>query len=111
MSIARNYHNGQAMAIDQSNDPVRREVPLSLTTATDGTQWVSFPATSCNALDVINDTGTKLQVRYSRWPDVSIPLYDGMADTYTPTNTSEISVRRADGKGDPVTVVARARLW
>lgn len=79
----------------------------SIATLILGTTWVAFPTQACERLIVVNDTGTKLEVRQDG-AGIGLPIPDGAGFTFEGiTNADQISVRRKDVANTPVDVYAR----
>lgn len=79
----------------------------SVQTAVVGTDWAAFPAQMCERLIVVNDTGTKLEVRQGG-AGVGLPINDGAGFTFEGiTNANQLEVRRVDTSNTQVTVYAR----
>lgn len=81
---------------------------LELETNSTGTTYVAFADTPCNALDVVNASGTALEYLRNgtgnamQLPDQSARLIVGI------TNANQISVRRVDVSNTQVTITAEA---
>ncbi len=80
---------------------------LSVTTATTGTNFTAFAAQACKQLTILNDTGTKLEVRQDG-AGVAIRVPDGAVMTFFGlTNANQLGVRRVDVSNTQVTATAR----
>jgi hypothetical protein len=81
---------------------------LTLTTAATGSNWTSFSSQECDAIDIVNNTGTTLEYRRSG-AGYTIPIPTGSARLVIGIdNASDISVRRSDTSNTQVTVTAEA---
>ncbi len=84
------------------------ETHLSATTAATGTNYTAFASQACLLLDVVNTTGTDIEVTRGgtgvaiRVPNNSARLFGAI------TNASQISVRRVDTSNTQVAVTAVA---
>lgn len=79
---------------------------LNKQTSSTGTGFVSFDALSCSALDIINNTGTTLEVRRgSSGP--TLQILDGASRLMQGiTNANQLQLRRKDVSNAQVTVEA-----
>jgi len=81
---------------------------LTVQSASSGTGWAAFPSTTCDTLDIVNNTGTDIEYRRGGGGS-SIVIPDGSARAVTAiTNASEIEVRRVDQSTTQVTLTAEA---
>jgi hypothetical protein len=95
--------------------PVRSSIPVvtsvtivSLQTNATGTTWVTFGSQTCNALDIVNNTGTTLDYRRGGAGN-SIPIPSGSSRMVIGiTNANSIDIRRHDTSNTQVTVTAEA---
>lgn len=80
---------------------------LSVTTNTDGTSFVTFPAQACTQVTVINDTNFSLEVRQGG-AGVAVPvLAQSSFSFFGATNANAYSVRRKDLDVEPANVYIR----
>jgi hypothetical protein len=80
---------------------------LTAQTAATGTNWTAFAAQACAQLTIVNDSGTKIEVRQGG-AGVAIPVRDGATYTlFGLTNANQIDVRRSDTSNTQVVVHAR----
>ena len=80
---------------------------LSVTTANPGTNFTAFATQVCEQLTILNDTGTKLEVRQDG-AGVAVRVADGAIMTFFGlANANQLAVRRADTSNTTVTVTAR----
>ena len=81
---------------------------LTLTTAATGTNWTAFGSQACNALDLVNNTGTSIEYRRGGAGN-TIPILSGSSRLIVGiTNANSIEVRRVDTSNTQVTVTAEA---
>lgn len=78
------------------------------TAAAGGVTFVTFPPQACTALDVVNVTGTTIEVQRGG-AGVAIPLLSGQARLFVGvTNANQLGIRRVDQSANQVTVQAEA---
>ncbi len=76
----------------------------SVATSTTGANWTSFGSQTCNAFDLVNDTGVAIEYRRGGG-GVAITIAAGASRLITGiTNISQISVRRVDQSNTAATV-------
>jgi hypothetical protein len=81
---------------------------VSVTTAATGTNWTAFSSQACDALDIVNNSGTAVEYRRGG-SGSSIPIPSGSARLVLGIeNANEISVRRTDTSNTQVTLTAEA---
>lgn len=81
---------------------------LNLTTSGTGTTFVAFADSPCNALDIVNSSGTALEYRRDGAGNTMFLPDNSSRLVVAITNASQISVRRVDVVGTPVTITAEA---
>jgi hypothetical protein len=80
---------------------------LTAQTNATGTNWTAFAAQACAQLTIINDSGTKIEVRQGG-AGVALPVRDGATYTlFGLTNANQIDLRRSDTSNTQVVVHAR----
>lgn len=80
---------------------------LSVTTNTTGTTYNPIAGQACKQVTIINDTGTKLQVRQGATGD-TVTIFDQAAFTFFGiTNANQLQVRRKDTSNTAVTADIR----
>lgn len=73
-----------------------------------GANWATFASLPCDALDVVNNTGTAIEYR-REGAGASIRIPDGASRLVSLTaNANEIGVRRVDQSNTQVTLTAEA---
>ena len=93
---------------DTSVPTVNLAVVMTAQTQATGTNWTTFAAQACDALDLVNNTGTSIEYRRNGagsamvLADKSARLIVGI------TNANQIQVRRVDTSNTQVTVQAEA---
>jgi hypothetical protein len=95
--------------------PVQNSVPtaatgaiLALTTNATGTTFTAFGASTCVALDIVNNTGTTIEYRRGATP-AAMQIPTGTARLVVGiTNANQIEVRRTDVSNVQVTLQAEA---
>lgn len=81
---------------------------VSVTTAATGTNWTAFSSQECDALDIVNNSGTTIEYRRNG-AGSAIPIPTGSARLVLGIdNASDISVRRSDTSNTQVTITAEA---
>ena len=87
---------------------VSSAVILSVTTDASGTGWVSFGASPCTHLDLVNTSAVSIEYRRGGVGS-SMPIPAGAARLVSGiADASDISVRRVDQSTTPVTLSAEA---
>jgi hypothetical protein len=80
---------------------------LSVSTTTTGANWITLGAQACSQVTLVNDSGTKIEVRQGGG-GVGLRIPDGMAYTFFGlANANALSVRRVDLANTAVTVTGR----
>lgn len=93
---------------DSTSDAPESATIITVQSASSGTGWAAFPSTTCDTLDIVNNTGTDIEYRRGG-AGYSITIPDGSARAVTAlTNASEIEVRRVDQSTTQVTLTAEA---
>lgn len=83
-------------------------VIVSATTAATGSNWTAYGSNVCNALDLVNNTGTAIEYRRGGAGN-TIPLPDRSSRLIVGiTNTNQIEIRRVDQSNSTVTVTGEA---
>lgn len=83
---------------------------IDVQTAAAGSDYVTFADTPCNALEVVNSTGTTIEYRRGG-TGVTVPVLSGTARKIVGiTNANQISLRRVDVSNTQVRVAAEAFL-
>jgi hypothetical protein len=81
---------------------------ITATTSATGSTWVTLPSQACNALDLVNNTGTAIEYRRGGAGN-SIPLPDRSSRLIVAiTNTNQIQIRRVDQSNSTVTITGEA---
>jgi hypothetical protein len=97
-----------AISVKSSIPVVTSVTILSLQTNATGTSWVTFGSQTCNALDIVNNTGTTLDYRRGgAGNSISIPSGSSRM-VIGITNANSIDIRRNDTSNTQVTVTAEA---
>jgi hypothetical protein len=95
--------------------PVASSIPtaatatiMSLTTSTTGANYVTFGSQACTSLEVVNNTGTTIEVRRGG-AGVAMQIPPSMARLFLAiTNADQLGVRRTDTSNTQVTLQAEA---
>lgn len=81
---------------------------ITATTSGTGSTWVTLGSQACNALDLVNNTGTAIEYRRGGAGN-SIPLPDRSSRLIVAiTNCNQISIRRVDQSNATVTITGEA---
>lgn len=85
------------------------DVPISVQTASTGTNYASFSSQACTSVSILNTTGTDLQIKMKN-SATPIPLPNATVINRLGVqfNANEVSVRRTDTSNTQVTVTAIA---
>ena len=92
-----------------SSIPVATTVTIvSAQTNSTGTNWTAYASQVCDALDIVNNSGTAIEYRRDG-AGSAIPIPDGSARLVVGiSNADEIEIRRVDTSNTQVTVTAEA---
>lgn len=81
---------------------------ITATTSATGATWVTLPSQGCNALDLVNNTGTAIEYRRGGAGN-TIPLPDRSSRLIVAiTNTNQLQIRRVDQSNATVTITGEA---
>ena len=92
-----------------SSVPLASSVTIvSAQTQATGTNYTTFSSQACDALDLVNNTGTTIEYRRGGTGS-TIPIPNGSARLILGiSNADEISIRRLDVSNTQVTITAEA---
>lgn len=87
---------------------VTSAVIVTMQSQATGANWTAFAARPCEALDIVNNTGTALEYRRGG-AGASIVIPDGSSRLVVGiTDANQISMRRVDQSNTQVTITAEA---
>lgn len=92
-----------------SSVPMARDVSiLSAQTNSTGTSYTAYGDNPCDALDIVNNSGTAIEYRRDG-AGSTIPIPDGSSRLVVGiSNANEVEIKRVDDSNTQVTVTAEA---